>query len=37
MREAWRWSKVQGGHITDIADYRHCSWVLGAASDVRIP
>jgi RNA polymerase sigma-70 factor (ECF subfamily) len=29
--------EVQGGHITDIADYRHCPWVLGAAGDVRIP
>ena len=27
---------VRDGRVTEIADYRHCPWVLGAANEVQI-
>jgi RNA polymerase sigma-70 factor (ECF subfamily) len=27
---------LRDGRVAEIADYHHCPWVLGAASDVRI-
>lgn len=27
--------EVRDGRITEIADYKHCPWVLGAADDIR--
>jgi len=27
---------VRDGRVAEIADYKHCPWVLGSASDVRI-
>jgi len=27
---------VRDGRVAEIADYRHCPWVLGAANEVQI-